>query len=97
VFLRSLAVRVISPKPSAVHCFRVVATTHPRVAPEPWLGNCRSWWQEEAVPRGGVLVYNTGRSLASFTTLLADKAHCLAHPDALISAVGTKVGSVSWE
>lgn len=31
------------------------------------------------------------RALDSFQALLAEKSHCLAHPDALISAVGTKV------
>lgn len=31
------------------------------------------------------------RALGSFQQLLKDKAHCMAHPDALISAVGTKV------
>ncbi|KAL6764257.1 sucrose-6F-phosphate phosphohydrolase-domain-containing protein [Haematococcus lacustris] len=51
----------------------------------------RQWWEEQALPRGCVLVYNTGRSLDSFKALLRDKAHCLAPPDALISAVGTKV------
>uniref|UniRef100_A0A7S0QZA9 Sucrose phosphatase-like domain-containing protein n=1 Tax=Chlamydomonas leiostraca TaxID=1034604 RepID=A0A7S0QZA9_9CHLO len=63
-------------------------------------GTFRGWWEEEAVPRGGVLVYNTGRSLESFLKLLLDKKHCLALPDALISAVGTKVytqdGSGKW-
>jgi hypothetical protein len=31
------------------------------------------------------------RALDSFKQLLSDKAHCLAHPDVLISAVGTKI------
>jgi hypothetical protein len=31
------------------------------------------------------------RALDSFKQLLSDKTHCLAHPDILISAVGTKV------
>lgn len=31
------------------------------------------------------------RALDSFQALLDEKSHCLAHPDALISAVGTKV------
>ena len=31
------------------------------------------------------------RALDSFQKLLREKAHCMAHPDALISAVGTKV------
>lgn len=51
----------------------------------------KKFWEEEAVVRGGVLVYNTGRSLDSFVNLLNSKTDVLAHPDALISAVGTKV------
>ena len=31
------------------------------------------------------------RALDSFKKLLQDKSHCLAHPDVLISAVGTKI------
>ncbi len=31
------------------------------------------------------------RALESFQALQQDKAHCLAHPDVLISAVGTKI------
>ncbi|MEW5316387.1 MAG: hypothetical protein WDW38_007764 [Sanguina aurantia] len=54
-------------------------------------GAFKAWWEESGVTRGGVLVYNTGRALDSFQALLSDKSHCLAHPDALISAVGTKV------
>lgn len=45
------------------------------------------------VLRGGLLVYNTGRALESFTELMQGKAGCLAQPDVLISAVGTKVGA----
>jgi len=51
----------------------------------------RNFWEEKGLPRGGVLVYNTGRSLDSFMQLMKDKAHCMAHPQSLISAVGTKV------
>ncbi|GAX82355.1 hypothetical protein CEUSTIGMA_g9784.t1 [Chlamydomonas eustigma] len=51
----------------------------------------REFWVSTGAVRGGVLVYNTGRSLQSFEQLLKDKAHCMAAPDALISAVGTKV------
>ncbi len=36
-------------------------------------------------------VYNTGRSLGQFISLLTEKAGKLALPDALITAVGTKV------
>ncbi|GBF87879.1 sucrose phosphatase [Raphidocelis subcapitata] len=58
------------------------------------------WWEDVGVVRGGLLVYNTGRSLESFKQLLAEKGHCLSRPDVLISAVGTKiynyVGSGRW-
>ena len=54
-------------------------------------GAFKAFWEDKAVPRGGVLVFNTGRALDSFLQLQKDKVHCLAHPDALISAVGTKV------
>ena len=36
-------------------------------------------------------VYNTGRSLGQFVSLLTEKAGKLALPDVLITAVGTKV------
>ncbi|KAF8062739.1 SPP1 [Scenedesmus sp. PABB004] len=55
----------------------------------------KEWWEGEALLRGGVLVYNTGRALASFEALLADKSAVLAHPDVLISAVGTKIYNFS--
>jgi hypothetical protein len=35
------------------------------------------------------------RSLSSFQQLLSDKSSCLAHPDVLISAVGTKI--YNWD
>lgn len=60
----------------------------------------KSFWEDTAVVRGGVLVYNTGRSLESFQQLLASKAGVLARPDLLISAVGTKIYdnvNGSWE
>lgn len=50
-----------------------------------------AWWREEGVAAGGRLVYNTGRALDLFEALLADKAGVLAEPDALISAIGTRV------
>jgi sucrose-6F-phosphate phosphohydrolase len=60
----------------------------------------KQWWEETGVVRGGLLVYNTGRSLESFKQLLHDKGHALARPDVLISAVGTKVynyaGAGAW-
>eukprot|EP00803_Ostreobium_quekettii_P004176 evm.model.scf_87.1 EVM.evm.TU.scf_87.1 scf_87:8029-14871(-) len=54
-------------------------------------GAFRDFWEQEAVLRGSVLVYNTGRNLQSFKGLLAEKSGVLAVPDILISAVGTKI------
>jgi hypothetical protein len=49
------------------------------------------YWENTAALSGSVLVYNTGRSLGQFNGLLADKGGVLPVPDALITAVGTKV------
>lgn len=65
---------------------------HAQVGDDSATAEFKSWWEDAGVVRGGLLVYNTGRSLQSFQQLLADKGHCLARPDVLISAVGTKVG-----
>ena len=51
------------------------------------------YWENTAALAGGVLVYNTGRSLGQFQELLESKAPALALPNALITAVGTKVVS----
>ena len=50
------------------------------------------YWEDAAVLRNSVLVYNTGRSLGQFTSLYEEKAGALALPNVLITAVGTKVG-----
>ncbi|KAK9810564.1 hypothetical protein WJX73_000994 [Symbiochloris irregularis] len=50
-----------------------------------------AYWENTAALAGGVLVYNTGRSLGQFQELLQTKADCLAVPNALITAVGTKI------
>lgn len=50
-----------------------------------------TYWEHNAALCGGVLVYNTGRSLGQFTKLLEEKSGTLAVPNALITAVGTKV------
>ena len=49
------------------------------------------FWENNAVLRNSVLVYNTGRSLGQFTSLYQEKAGALALPNVLITAVGTKV------
>lgn len=50
-----------------------------------------TWWQAEAVPAGGRLVYNTGRALDLFEQLLGEKGGCMAEPDMLVSAIGTRI------
>lgn len=49
------------------------------------------YWEDNAVLRNSVLVYNTGRSLGQFTSLYQEKANALSLPNVLITAVGTKV------
>ena len=49
------------------------------------------YWEDSAALSGGVLVYNTGRSLGQFKSLWQEKQGLLALPDVLITAVGTKV------
>ena len=48
------------------------------------------YWENNAVMRHSILVYNTGRSLGQITSLFQEKAGALALPNVLISAVGTK-------
>ena len=69
----------------------------PRLRPPPQIGDDEAtaaftaWWHAEGVPAGGRLVYNTGRALDLFESLLQQKGALLAEPDALISAIGTRV------
>lgn len=72
-------------------CAALSSTLGTMVGDDASTGAFKRWWEAEAVVRGGVLAYNTGRSLESFKQLLDGKRHCLAHPDVLISAVGTKI------
>jgi len=51
-----------------------------------------TYWEDNAALSGGVLVYNTGRSLGQFMGLWQSKNGALSLPDVLITAVGTKVG-----
>lgn len=50
-----------------------------------------TYWESNAALAGGVLVYNTGRSLGGFISLMQEKDGALTLPDVLITAVGTKV------
>ena len=54
-----------------------------------------NYWEDSAALSGGVLVYNTGRSLGQFKSLWQQKRGLLALPDVLITAVGTKAGLTS--
>lgn len=55
----------------------------------------RDYWEDSAALAGSVLVYNTGRSLGQFVSLLQQKGGALPVPDVLITAVGTKVNPLS--
>lgn len=55
------------------------------------------FWENNAVLRNSVLVYNTGRSLGQFTSLYQEKAGNLALPNVLITAVGTKIFLLDME
>lgn len=52
-----------------------------------------TYWENVASLCGSKLVYNTGRSLGQFISLLQEKEGALAMPDVVITAVGTKVRS----
>jgi len=51
----------------------------------------KDFWERDARLRGSCLVYNTGRALDKWLSLWREKSWCLAAPDHLITAVGTKV------
>jgi hydroxymethylpyrimidine pyrophosphatase-like HAD family hydrolase len=51
----------------------------------------RDYWDSHARLAGGVLVFNTGRSIGQVMSLLRDKAAHMPHPDVIVTAVGTKI------
>eukprot|EP00210_Caulerpa_lentillifera_P006877 g6574.t1 len=53
------------------------------------------YWENNASLCNSLLVYNTGRSMGQFTYLLNQKAGFLSLPDAVITAVGTKIFHLS--
>mmetsp|Transcript_13029 Transcript_13029/g.39460 ORF Transcript_13029/g.39460 Transcript_13029/m.39460 type:complete len:458 (-) Transcript_13029:370-1743(-) len=60
----------------------------------------KRFWQQEAVPRGSRLVYNTGRALEKCQQLFHEKRDVLPVPDYLITSVGTQVyrwSNGGWE
>ena len=65
----------------------------------------QQYWENSAALASSVLVFNTGRSIGSVRSLLEEKKGCLAMPDTVITAVGTKIfvpehladGSLIWK
>ena len=51
----------------------------------------REYWENSAALCSSVMVYNTGRSIGQLTGLLEARRDCMVMPDAIITAVGTKV------
>lgn len=52
------------------------------------------YWENNASLCNSILIFNTGRSLGQFTYLLSEKEGGLSLPDAVITAVGTKVFNI---
>jgi hypothetical protein len=51
----------------------------------------REYWENTAALCSSILVYNTGRSIGQLTGLMDQRKDCMVVPDAIITAVGTKV------
>ena len=51
----------------------------------------RQYWENSATLCSSILVYNTGRSIGQLTGLLEYRQGSMTVPDAIITAVGTKV------
>lgn len=51
----------------------------------------RDYWENTAALCSSIMVYNTGRSIGQLTGLLNHRRDCMVVPDAIITAVGTKV------
>lgn len=51
----------------------------------------RDYWESTATLCSSIMVYNTGRSIGQLTGLLESRSDCMVVPDAIITAVGTKV------
>jgi hydroxymethylpyrimidine pyrophosphatase-like HAD family hydrolase len=51
----------------------------------------RDYWDGRGRLAGGVLVFNTGRSIGSVMSLLKEKAALMPIPDVIVTAVGTKI------
>jgi hypothetical protein len=51
----------------------------------------KQYWEDVAGLAGGLLVWNTGRSIGQACALFTDKEGLLAVPSTIITAVGTKI------
>lgn len=51
----------------------------------------REYWENTAALCSSILVYNTGRSVGQVTGLMEHQRDCMAVPNAIITAVGTKI------
>ena len=51
----------------------------------------RDYWDGRGRLAGGVLVFNTGRSIGQVMSLLKEKAALMPLPDVIVTAVGTKI------
>ena len=51
----------------------------------------REYWENSAALCSSIMVYNTGRSIGQLTGLLEHRQECMVTPDAIITAVGTKI------
>lgn len=51
----------------------------------------KRYWDDTASLAGSVLVYSTGRSIGQVMSLFKEKGGALAVPDAIVTAVGTKI------
>jgi hypothetical protein len=51
----------------------------------------REYWENSAALCSSIMVYNTGRSIGQLTGLLEHRKDCMVMPDAIITAVGTKI------
>jgi sucrose-6F-phosphate phosphohydrolase len=51
----------------------------------------KQYWEDSAGLAGGLLVFNTGRSIGQVVALFTEKAGYMAIPNYIITAVGTKI------
>lgn len=97
----SLADRVLSAPPGGAPFLVVSDLDGTMVGDDATTLRFKQYWQTQAVSRGCRLVYSTGRTLVQYLELAQEKEGLLAQPDALISAVGTRVynydGAGEWE